>query len=114
MATLLSMDELEARKRLIQARMELHRIEMAVYSHQILSPFQTVRHGFEKIAAHPILRWGIIGGFGFLATKLRLRLVGRLAGIAVPLVMGRIRGIVLGPVARMGVRVLSNLVFRKR
>lgn len=48
------LDELAVRKRLVQARMELHRAELALYIDHTLAPIRKA----SALASQPMVRWG--------------------------------------------------------
>ena len=91
------LDELAARKRLVQAKMELHRAEMALYYQQMISPFQKAHDGFERLKHHPIGRVAIAGGLGLLLFMggRRLGSLKKVAGFVAPMVVPKIRGFII-------------------
>ena len=86
------LDELAARKRLVQAKMEIHRAEMALYYHEITAPIQTVRSGITSLASHPLAKVAVIGGIGFLLFSGRLKFLRKTTGFVAPLVSSKLRG----------------------
>ena len=107
------LDELAARKRLVQAKMELHRAEMALYYQQAIAPFQTVRSGFSTLVSHPIVRAVFMGGLGFLFVKGRLRFARKAVGWAAPLVFSRLRTFVMSHVWKWGLKGLQLALQRR-
>lgn len=106
------LDELAARKRLAQARMELHRAEMALYFRQVTSPARAAEAGWRALAANPIARWGAVAGAAALLFSGRFRRVGKLAGWVAPLVMPRVRGFVARQVSGLAWRGILGLARR--
>ena len=82
-----SLDELEARKRLIQAKMDIHRAEMAVHLHDITEPIRKVQNSVGRITHSPILRWGLISIVGWLAFSGRWRWFTRITAWVSPLAL---------------------------
>ncbi len=89
------LDELATRKRLVQAKMELHRAEMALYYHEVTTPIQTVRAGIASVASHPLTRVAVIGGIGFLLFSGRLKFLRKTTGFIAPLVSSKLRGFLM-------------------
>ncbi len=97
-------DELEARKRLAQARMEIHRAEMALYWDQITRPLRRAQDGLSTMISNPVFRWAAAGAGGWLLFTGRLRSLGRVAGWALPLVLPRARGFLARQAMTLAVR----------
>lgn len=106
------LDELAARKRLAQARMELHRAEMALYFRQVTSPARAAEAGWLALAANPIARWTAAAGFAALLFSGRLRRVGKVAGWIAPLVVPRVRGFLARQAGGLAWRGLLGLARR--
>ena len=108
-----SIDELEARKRLIQARMDLHRAEMAWHYRQITAPVQSFKAGFTRVMSNPIARWTIMGSLGFFLVTGRLRFVRKAAVWVAPFLLQRVRGLLLGPLTKMGFQLFAASLLRR-
>ena len=102
------LNELAARKRLIQAKMELHRAEMALHYSQIVQPFHSIQSGLGKVLSSPFLRWGLIGGLGFLLVRGRLRFLGKAAKWALPFALPRLRSVALGWAGKMALKWVGS------
>ncbi len=85
------LDELAARKRLIQAKMELHRAEMALYYQQTIAPIQMVRSGLSTITTHPLTRIVLMSGLGFFLVRGRFRLTRKAAALVIGLALPQLR-----------------------
>lgn len=68
----LPLNELSVRKRLVQARVELHRSEMALYYQYATQPIRAVGSQVNRVMTHPMTRLTLIGGATFLFVS-RLR-----------------------------------------
>jgi hypothetical protein len=90
------LDELEARKRLAQARLELHRAEMALHLRQLLAPVRAVQSSVATVAANPMVRWAAAGVAGWVFFSGRWRTLGRAAGWVLPLALPQARRLVTG------------------
>jgi len=117
MGTTPSLDELEARKRLARARMDLHRIEIAVHCHDITAPVLSVREGVVRVLSSPIARMAIIGGLGFFLLKGRRSFAGRslrkVMGWTVALVVPRIRHLALRPLIKLFFHFLKPMILSR-
>ena len=102
-------DELQARKRLIQAKMELHRAEMALYCREVLMPIQAIQTNLQRFTDHPIARIVIMGGLGFLAMSGRARIVRRLSGFIIPMFFPTMRRFLMGNAWRLAFKVFQTL-----
>ena len=102
-------DELQARKRLIQAKMEIHRAEMFLYYNEIMTPIQNVQNNLQRYTNHPIARFAAMGGLGFLLVTGRLRMVKRLAGFLVPMLFPSMRRLLMGGAGRLAVKLFQVL-----
>ena len=98
------LDELAARKRLIQIKMELHRAEMALYTHQLLSPLRTAQLRVTSLFSHPITRYVTVGAVGLLVFTRRLKVFRKVGGFVAPLILPFLR--------RFLFRQIGNLVMR--
>ena len=96
--------ELSARKRLVQARMEIHRAEMALYFDQMVSPFQRISSRVQAVVGNPIVRVGVVGGLGFLLVSGKLKFLRKVTSWAAPLILPRIRNFVMNRLASMVAR----------
>ncbi|MFZ4694334.1 MAG: hypothetical protein ACOYMV_04325 [Verrucomicrobiia bacterium] len=106
------LDELAARKRLAQARMELHRAEMALYFRQVTSPARAVEAGWHALAANRIVRWTAAAGGAALLFSGRLRRIGKVVGWVAPLVVPRVRGFLTRKISGLAWRGLQGLARR--
>ena len=89
------LDELAARKRLVQAKMELHRAEIALYYHHIMAPLKTAQSGISTASnflSHPAARMALVGGLGVLLFSGRLKFFRKPAGLIIPFISSRLRG----------------------
>jgi hypothetical protein len=102
-------DELEARKRLVQAKMELHRAEMALHYNEIMAPIQSVQSNLHRFTGHPIARAAMMGGLGFLLISGRLRMAKRLAGFLVPMLFPSLRRFLMGNAGRLALKLFQTL-----
>jgi hypothetical protein len=90
------LEELAARKRLVQAHMEIYRAELALYSHQVLTPIDKAVH----LTSNPVTRWSTILGLAGLyltgrSTWIRSPWVRRGLQFIVPMVSGRLKQFVV-------------------
>jgi hypothetical protein len=106
------LDELAARKRLAQARMEIHRAEMALYFRQVTSPARAAEAGWHTLAANPFARWAAAAAAAALLFSGRLRGAGRVAGWVAPFVLPRVRGFLARKVGGLAWRGLLGLARR--
>jgi hypothetical protein len=102
-------DELQSRKRLIQAKMELHRAEMFLYYNEVIAPIQNVQSKLQRFTDHPLARFAVIGGFGFMLVTGRLRMVKRLAGFIVPMLFPSMRRFLMGNAGRLAIKLFQVL-----
>jgi hypothetical protein len=86
------LDELAARKRLVQAKMELHRAEIALYYREVTAPLRIAESSVHTILNHPISRITMIAGAGVLFFSGRLRLFRKTLGFIAPIVLPQLRG----------------------
>lgn len=85
------LDELAARKRLIQAKMELHRAEMALYYQQTITPIRMMRSGFSTVITHPLTRIALASGLGFFLVRSRFRLTRKAVALVIGLALPQLR-----------------------
>lgn len=102
-------DELESRKRLIQAKMELHRAEMFLYYNEVVTPIQNIQSNLQRFTDHPIARFAVMGGLGFLLVSGRLRMVKRLAGFLIPMLFPSMRRFLVGNAGRLAIKLFQAL-----
>ena len=95
------LDELSARKRLVQAKMELHRAEIALYYQEVMMPLRTVQSGFQQFKTHPIYQILTIAGMGFLFFSNRLRSLGKIAGFVIPIAIPQLRRFFTGNLSQV-------------
>jgi hypothetical protein len=91
-----SIDEFEGRKRLIQAKMELHRAEMAVYLHEFTRPFATVSFGVSRAFSNPVVRWLAVGALGYYLVVRRRRRAAEGENWLASIIMPRLRQVLVG------------------
>ncbi len=107
------LDELAARKRLVQAHMELHRAEMALHYQEVTAPFRLAQSKVSWITANPILRWLLIGTTSFVLVSKRTALLRRAASWAIPLLVPRLRGMFKSPTFQLGLKGAQFLLNRR-
>jgi hypothetical protein len=104
-----SLNELATRKRLLQAHLEIHRSEIALYYHDILSPFERVGSRVTQLASNRWVRWGAIGAFGYLFFARRLGILRKVAGVAMPLLLPRLQGLIRSNALQWGMKAVQML-----
>ena len=87
------LDELEARKRLAQAKMELHRAEMALYYQEVTAPLRALRSKITALVSHPAVPIVLVGAVGFFLVRGRQPMVRKVAGWLMPLLLPPLRGL---------------------
>lgn len=107
------LNELAARKRLIQAKMELHRAEMALFVNDIKNPFQRLRSHVEKAAHSPWLWLGVLGGVGFLLFRGRKEPARKTAGWLAPIILPRIRNMIVGWGVKTGLGLVKSALVNR-
>ncbi len=95
------LDGLAVRKRLVLARMELHRAEMAVHVSDLLAPLRPLQTPFAFLARHRAFRWAAVAAVGFLVAARRTHLLRKAAAFVVPLLLSRLRGFIFGRAASL-------------
>jgi hypothetical protein len=99
------LDELAARKRLVQARMELHRAELALYYQEALSPVRK----FSAFVSKPSVKWTAIAAVvGLLMTGSRMKIVQKITGKMSPLLMAPLKTFITTRVIGFVMRALQN------
>ena len=96
------MEEFAARKRLVRSKMELHRVEMALYYHETVGPIRSVQLSMAKAIHHPATRAGLIAGITFFIFSKRFRFVRKSAGFIAPFVWPRIRNLLMHRAVQFG------------
>ncbi len=94
-----SLEELALCKRLVQARMDIHRTEMLVYGDQVAAPFRRIGKSVHAVATNPFLQIGLVGSVGFLIVSKRFTFLRKAAGWLVPFILPRLRNFVMNRVA---------------
>ena len=102
-----SLEELATRKRLIQAKMDIHRAEMAIHYDHLKRPIQSVKSTARTIFSNPWLRWAIFAGLGLFLVKgggRSLRSTVKVTGKMVPFVFPRVRNFLISQATQWGMR----------
>lgn len=102
-------DELQARKRLIQAKMEIHRAEMFLYYNEITAPIQNIQNNLQRFTDHPMARFAAMSGLGFLLITGRLQMLKRLASFMIPVLFPSIRRFLMSNAGRLALKFFQTV-----
>jgi hypothetical protein len=84
-----SLEEFEARKRLVCSKMALHRAEISLCVHDIVEPYRKVQTAIRSVSSHPVGRVVLTGLAGFLLFSGKV--VGKTSGLILTFFMPKIR-----------------------
>jgi len=88
------LEELASRKRLVQAKLDLHRAELALYYGRITAPLQIMRKG-ARFLTRPAVSLAAVGAVGWLLFSGRLNFLHKTTGFIVPMLLPRLRGLLV-------------------
>ncbi len=88
------LEELASRKRLVQAKLDLHRAELALYYSRVTAPLQIMRKG-ARFLTHPAVGLAAVGAVAWLLFSGRLNFLRKPTGLIIPMLLPRLRGLLV-------------------
>ncbi|MBI4025843.1 MAG: hypothetical protein HY360_12735 [Verrucomicrobia bacterium] len=76
-------------------QMEVRWQETVSHYQQVTTTIRNANRRIISLTSHPLIPWIVAGGIGYLIFSGRLRLVGKTLGLAIPMIVPRLREFLL-------------------